>query len=170
MFNAIVFILVLVIAVVFSVYYFREKKRERASQAIMKQRLASVERIKSGFKGDLQRLTELGVLSEPAQEAIYRLASYYFVFQPASAENLARCEMTLKELLMAIRNKMKDSDNNNNPVFIRLQLDDFAKSLPRQTAGYNVGFYHRELPLLIQEFVQAQGIEEQGIRKLQDYF
>ncbi|WED22602.1 hypothetical protein L3Q72_04180 [Vibrio sp. JC009] len=164
-----VLILAIVIAAIFGIYYYRANQQKKASRARMKKRLAHVERIKSGFLADLQRLSELGVLSEQGQEAIYRLASYFFVLQPASPENVEQCEAIMKGLLMAIRDKMQDAENNN-PVFLRIQLDDFAKSLPRKATGYNAGFYRNELPLLIQKFVDAQGVTVKEINTLQDYF
>lgn len=169
MLNVIVFILAFLIIAVFGVFYHRENKRKRASDAILKKRLASVEGIKSGFKNDLERLTELGVLSEPAQNAIFRLASHYFIFQPANPESLKQCESDLKSLLMAIREKMQDT-GKNNLVAIRLLLDDFANALPRKVDGYNALFYSNKLPLLIQKLVDADTTIDQESGSIADPF
>lgn len=160
MLNVIVFILAFTVVTLYGVYYYRVKQRQKVSQTIIKTRLLRVERIKNGFKADLERLTEIGVLSEQAQNTIYRLVCYYFVFQPATAESTEQCELVLKCLLMAIHDKLKDTENNN-PVFIRLHLDHFARALPRKVAGYTALFYHKDLPLLIQQLVEAKGVIDQ---------
>ncbi|WP_375749539.1 hypothetical protein [Vibrio sp. HN007] len=160
MLNVIVILLALVIAAIYGAYYYRVNKRKKASQAILNKRLASVDRIKSGFKSDLQRLTDLGVMSERAHNLIYSLALYYFVFQPATDESIEQCENTLKSFLMVIRDKMQDTEHNN-PVFIRLHLDEFADGLPRKVDGYNKRFYNKKLPILIKHLEEAQGIVRQ---------
>ncbi|MDG3086404.1 hypothetical protein P7F88_09895 [Vibrio hannami] len=160
MINVIVFILVLVVLAVFGIFYRRENKRRKRSEAIFNKRLANIDRIKSGFKGDLQRLGELGVLSEQGEEAMFRLASHYFLFQPATAKSVEEFEEVLKSLLMVVREKFQQPENNS-AVFIRLHMDQFVSALPRRAADYTPEFYSNELPVLVEQLAQAQGLLEQ---------
>lgn len=157
MLKVIVLVFAFVVITIYGVYYYQVKQRKKTTQAIAKKRLVQVERVVHGFKADLERLTEMGVLSEQAQEAIYRLARCYFVSQPATAESVEQCETVLKNLLLAIRDKLQNS-KNNNPVYIRLHLDHFARSLPRTVEGYNAKFYQKKLPKLIEEMADAEGV------------
>jgi hypothetical protein len=159
MLNVIIIVLLIALAAPFFYYYQRESQRKKTAQAERKMLIARIERMKAKFKADVQQFESFGILSKQGQDVIYRLANYYFVFQPVTTENVAQCELLLDKLVRAVNNKLIAFDSDN-PTFIVTQLKIFLQALPKQAAGYDAKFYRKELPQLIQALNNAQEVRE----------
>ncbi len=147
-------VLILALAALFAYYNFREAQQKKIAQALREKLITRIERIKTNFKASLQQLVTLRVLPYQGLEVAYRIVNYYFVFQPITVENVEQCERLLKSLLKAIDDKMIAT--SNSPTFVQEQLNHFLRALPKQATGYNASFYRNDLPVLIQNLVDAQ--------------
>ncbi len=140
-------VLILVFAAPFTYYYYLDAKRKKAVQAERKFLMVRSEKMKADFKAETQQLVTRGVLSSQMQEDIYRIANYYFVFQPVTTKNMEHCEQLLHGLFSAVNDKLNSSASST--VFVRELLSHFVGALPRIAGGYDANFYRNVLPGLI---------------------
>lgn len=142
-----IIVLVVIFTAAISYYFYLEAQRKKTVQAERKSLMTRIEKMKSSFKSELQQLTTIGVLSNQGQQEIYRLANYYFVFQPVTTQNVEHCEQLLDSLLSAIKDKMIKS--NSLPTdFLQKLLNNFISALPKKANDYNANFYRNDLPML----------------------
>ncbi|KJY83961.1 hypothetical protein TW81_06450 [Vibrio galatheae] len=143
-------------------YYYRKvtlekKANQQAKQALLKRS----NQIKNSFKQNLERIAVSGALCPKSETAIFRLANFYFVFQPVNAQTVEQYAQLTKDFISTIDKKI--SANQESTEVIQQRLERFASALPKAAGGYTANFYRNDLPLLIFHLKQVELEPEAGI-------
>ncbi|WP_391090847.1 hypothetical protein [Vibrio sp. NH-UV-68] len=142
-----------------------KKTTHQAKQAL----LSRSAQIKRNFKSNIERFAAEGTLSKSSETAIYRLANYYFVFQPVTSETVEQYAQLVIDITNVI-DGIHTTSEEQTLTASHEQIDRFAASLPAHASGYTASFYKNEMPLLMFHLSEAPQSISNGltIEKAQD--
>lgn len=150
MLEAIAYFVVPVFVILAVSYFVVEAQRKKVREQKKKEIIRRVSTIKNSFRSKMKPLVADKVLSPTGQEAVYRIANNFFVFQPVTIENISYCEQLLDRIVdsMPILNS-----TGSNLEWAQQRVSLFVRSLPKAASGYSTIFYQRQLPQLIDQLI-----------------
>lgn len=153
MLHFITYFFLVTLVVLFATYLYIEAQRKKIKEENKKAIALRVNKMKNGFKVELQQLVEQQILTVNQQSSAYCIANNFFVFQPINPNSIDYCQQLLNSVISAMA--FSESDRINFD-YVKEQVSLFISLLPNDVGGYKVAFYRNELPKLLKQLVNAK--------------
>lgn len=150
-----VFIVGPVMAVLFIAYFYRKKARKQEIEQTKVDFSKQVQSIKKDYKVNLEVLKSKNTLTGKQVEGLWLIASNFFVFQPVSAESIARLKKISEMIVVAIKTKQDSVLTEDEQTALTRLIDRMLKELPTSGSGFNKAFYEQQLPSVINTFAYS---------------
>ena len=149
MIEYIIYITAACAVVLFIVVSHREKKRKLEQERKRREIATRIKQMRVNYRASIDFFAGEHILPVQHKGLFYAVLNNFFVYQPINEENVSHCESLLNDILDQMGQLFRLVPKDGDVTAARAQVSKFIDFLPATNKGYDVDFYHNELPELI---------------------